>query len=83
MIKRRKYGFEKAGPPLARVLMAYIRANNIRYFKNFNVRGDCKTGLTKQQVTIATKCLRDEGLIEKTGGPNSAWRVLEPVIGGR
>ena len=52
-----------------------IKKYDIRFFKSYQLRP--KTGLTKQQFNLGVRWLKENGYIEKTGGPYSCWRVLE------
>ena len=55
-------------------ILDYIESHNIRFFKSYYIRD--RVGLKRQQFSLGCIWLRDKGVIEKTGCPQSAWRVI-------
>ena len=55
-------------------ILAYIESHGVRFFKSYYLRE--KVGLKRQQFALGCIWLRDKGVIEKTGGMYSCWRVV-------
>lgn len=55
-------------------IMDAVERHQVRFFKAYQLRE--KTGLTFGQFNMGVRWLAKEGIIEKTGGRYSNWRVL-------
>ena len=51
-----------------------VKKRKLRYFKYYHVKHD--TGLRIGQFRLGVCWLLDKGLIERSGGDSSAWRMI-------